>query len=186
MTHLVTEASTVHAISKHPTVDNHDLTSLTQIISSSSSLSKETSKNVIKRIPRLKRISQCEWTLYTLADPGEGPGRPAPLVFGPNWGPRGRKMFFETAPLLLLIWRSGYATGMNTWHYHYPCRPFIVLTSCCYFLRLPSRRFLPFSSDSPSIVSFFCSFYSQLPWVREVFLAYGGNFRCWPKPRWSL
>lgn len=59
VTHLVTEASTVHAISKHPTVDNHDLTSLTQIISSSSSLSKETSRNVIKRIPRLKRISQC-------------------------------------------------------------------------------------------------------------------------------
>ena len=65
------------------------------------------------------------------------------------------KVFFVTAPLLLLMWRSGCATGMNTWHYHYPCRPFIVLTSCCHFRRLPSLRFLSFSSDSPSIVSFF-------------------------------
>ena len=23
--------------------------------------------------------------------------------------------------------------------------------------------------------------FHNLPWVREVFLAYGGNFRCWPK-----
>ena len=161
MTHLVTEASTVHAISKHPTVDNHYLTSLTQIISSSSSLSKETSRNVIKRIPRLKRISQCEWTLYTVADPGEGPGRPAPPppCFYTKLRPEGpKKSFFATAPLLPLIWRSGCVTGINTWHYHYPCSPFLLfllLVLSSYFLRLPSLRVLSFSSDSPSIVSCF-------------------------------
>ena len=40
--------------------------------------------------------------LYSVvADPGEGPGEPAPppLIVRPNWGPGGRKFFFvETAP----------------------------------------------------------------------------------------
>ena len=30
----------------------------------------------------------------SVADPGEGPGGPAPRIFGPNCGPRGRKKFF--------------------------------------------------------------------------------------------
>ena len=39
-----------------------------------------------------------------VADPGEGPGGPAPppspsLIFRPNWGPKGRKKILETAPL---------------------------------------------------------------------------------------
>ena len=138
MTHLVTEASTVHAISKHPTVDNHDLTSLTQIISSSSSLSKETSRNVIKRIPRLKRISQCEWTLYTLADPGEGPGTPAPLVFRLNWGPRSRKIFFwdrPPPPPFLEVW-------MRHWYKHMTLSLSLSSLYCPYFLLLfPSPSF---------------------------------------------
>ena len=138
MTHLVTEASTVHAISKHPTVDNHDLTSLTQIISSSSSLSKETSRSVIKRIPRLKRISQCEWTLYTLADTGEGPGRPAPLVFRLNWGPRGRKSFFcdhPPPPPYLEVW-------MRHWYEHMTLSLSLPSLYCPYFLLLfPSPSF---------------------------------------------
>ena len=35
----------------------------------------------------------------TVADPGEGSGGPpAPLMLRPNWGPKGGKFFFETAP----------------------------------------------------------------------------------------
>ena len=130
----------MHAISKHPTVDNHDLTSLTQIISSSSSLSKETSRNVIKRIPRLKKISQCEWNLYTVADPGEWPGRPAPppLVFRPNRGPRGRKNLFLRSPppppYLEVL--------MRHWYKHMTLSLSFSSLHCPYFLLLfPSPSF---------------------------------------------
>ena len=57
-------------------------------------------------------------------DPGEpGPGGPAPLIFRPKWGPKGRKKFFwgQATPLSHglddrfpspppLIWRSGFAS----------------------------------------------------------------------------
>ena len=55
-----------------------------------------------------------------MADPGEGPGEAAaPPMFRPNWGPKGRKIFFDTPPPLSqglddqgpLIWRSGSATA---------------------------------------------------------------------------
>ena len=58
-----------------------------------------------------------------VADPGEGRGEPAPLIFIPKWGPKGRKKNFETAPPPLsqglddrptpspIIWRSRFATG---------------------------------------------------------------------------
>lgn len=59
VTLLATEASVVHLLSIHPAVVNTDLSSLVEVISSSSSLSKETSKNVKKRLPHLKRINQC-------------------------------------------------------------------------------------------------------------------------------
>ena len=32
--------------------------------------------------------------IYSVVDPGEA----APLIFGPNWGLKGRKNFLETAP----------------------------------------------------------------------------------------
>ena len=44
------------------------------------------------------------WSLSTrlisvaVADPGEGPGGPAPLIFRSNWDPRGRKIFFWRPP----------------------------------------------------------------------------------------
>ena len=47
---------------------------------------------------------------------GRGPGGPHPLFLRPNWGPMGRKIFFETAPPPFIsgsawpsppIWRSG-------------------------------------------------------------------------------
>ena len=35
----------------------------------------------------------------SVADPGEAPEGPAPLIFRPNWGPKGRKnVYLETAP----------------------------------------------------------------------------------------
>ena len=55
-----------------------------------------------------------------VADPGEGPRRPAPLIFRPKWGPKGRKKIFWRRPPPLsqslddrpspLIWRSGSVT----------------------------------------------------------------------------
>ena len=49
-----------------------------------------------------------------VADLGEGPVRPAPLILSLNWGPKGQKKFLETAfnpPLPQpLIWRSGSST----------------------------------------------------------------------------
>ena len=70
--------------------------------------------------------------LCAVANPGEGPGgtdppppsHPPPLTSRPNWGPKGRKKKFKTAPPYLmvwmtsppppppLIWRSGSATGL--------------------------------------------------------------------------
>ena len=41
-----------------------------------------------------------------------GPGGRAPLIFGPNWGPKGRKKLFLRPPPPL-IWRSGFATDPN-------------------------------------------------------------------------
>ena len=37
-------------------------------------------------------------TLIAVADPGEGPGGPGPLIFRPKWGPKGRKKFFWRPP----------------------------------------------------------------------------------------
>ena len=36
-------------------------------------------------------------------------------------------------------------------------------------------------AKSPNIVNFSAFMAALLPWVPEAFLAYGGNFRCWPK-----
>ena len=40
---------------------------------------------------------QFKWLHIPVADPGEGPRGPAPhpLIFRPNWGPKGRKSFFS-------------------------------------------------------------------------------------------
>ena len=67
-------------------------------------------------------FSNFPFNLITVADPGEG--SPC-LIFGPNWGPNGRKKFFwETAPPLILgsrwpgpplISMSGFGTGLANW-----------------------------------------------------------------------
>ena len=45
---------------------------------------------------------QFKWLHIPVADPGEGPRGPAPhpLIFRPNWGPKGRKSFFWDWALL--------------------------------------------------------------------------------------
>ena len=61
--------------------------------------------------------------LLTVANPGEGSGGPSPLIFRPNWGPKGKKIFWRPPPPIIsgfgwpgtplptpLIWRSGSAT----------------------------------------------------------------------------
>ena len=49
---------------------------------------------------------------------GEEP-RP-PLIFSPNWGPKGWEKFFETAPPPLPIWRSGSATALLSFRQYLP------------------------------------------------------------------
>ena len=41
-------------------------------------------------------------------------------------------------------------------------------------------------SAFPTPENFFTGTHHNLPWVPEVFPAYGGNFRCWPKADTSL
>ena len=36
--------------------------------------------------------------IYSVANPWEGPGGAAPLIFRQNWGLKGRKNFLEAAP----------------------------------------------------------------------------------------
>ncbi|KAL9952242.1 hypothetical protein ACROYT_G039465 [Oculina patagonica] len=59
VTHLATEASIVHLLSNNPAVDNFDLSSLMEVMSSASPLSEETSRNVKRRLRQLRKISQC-------------------------------------------------------------------------------------------------------------------------------
>ena len=45
--------------------------------------------------------------MTSVAVPGEGPGGPAPLIFTPNGGPKGRKKNLGTPPLYLRVWMTG-------------------------------------------------------------------------------
>ena len=71
------------------------------------------------------RSSRRQWPM---ADPGEVPGGPpAPLIFRPNWGPKGRKrFFFETAPsptpLYLRVWMTTSPAYLKVWIRHWPHR----------------------------------------------------------------
>ena len=47
------------------------------------------------KISALLRRRTTQWRIQ-----GRGPGDRSPLIFGPNWGPRGRKNFFRRPPLL--------------------------------------------------------------------------------------
>ena len=78
----------------------------------------------------LKRCSHSRQPL-SVVDPGEGPGGAlAPLIFGPNWGPKSRKkFFFQTGSPLIsgsgwpppLIWMSE-----DVWY----SKPQLLLLNC--------------------------------------------------------
>ena len=51
------------------------------------------------RFDILTRGTVFQYGAVAVADPGEGPGGGLPLIFRPNWGPKGQKFFFlETVP----------------------------------------------------------------------------------------
>lgn len=59
ITHLVTETSTLHLLARQPGIERFQLASLTEVISSAHTLTEELSKKVRKRMPNIKRITQC-------------------------------------------------------------------------------------------------------------------------------
>ena len=95
---------------------------------------------------------------------GRGPGGPSPLVFRPNWGPRGRKSFFcdhPPPPPYLEVW-------MRHWYEHMTLSLSLSSLYCPYFLLLfPSLSFaslpllLQWQSFHRVLFFCFCSFYSQ-------------------------
>ena len=74
--------------------------------------------------PGQKQVNQLLLGATAVADPEEGPGGPgSPLIFKPNWGPKGgKKNFWDQDPLFQglddrppprpLIWKSGSAIGL--------------------------------------------------------------------------
>ena len=90
---------------------------------------------------------------------GRGPGGPSPLVFRPNWGPRGRKSFFcdhPPPPPYLEVW-------MRHWYEHMTLSLSLSSLYCPYFLLLfpsPSFASLPllFQWQSFHRVFFFVHF----------------------------
>ena len=50
----------MHLLSHNPAVNNFNLSSLVEVMSSASVLGEETSRNVQKRLPKLRRMSQCK------------------------------------------------------------------------------------------------------------------------------
>lgn len=88
VTHLIAEASVVHLLSHNPAVDNFNLSSLVEVMSSASVLSEETSRNLQKRLPKLRRISQCygmtEITGMSHMTPSDDPKHGSVGVLLPN------------------------------------------------------------------------------------------------------
>ena len=117
----------------------------------------------------------------TVAGPGEGqaPHPPPPLIFRPNWGPKGRKKTFGDCPPPL-IWMSGFATAgiipkvaknkkLTFKTVNYWSNKFSTATLICN----------PFqSSSSLSIRAFFyigCVFYTFLSSFEQLFLKFTQN-----------
>ena len=87
--------------------------------------------------------------------PGARPHPPPPLIFRPNWGPKGRKQFFERPPAHPLFSRFGSGSGSGfysiTWRtiarsagykiYFFPCR--------CDIIRFFEFILLGYSSTAP-------------------------------------
>ena len=63
----------------------------------------------------------CKLDGNSVADPGEGPGGPAPLISRLNWGSKGRKLFLETPPpprLYLRVWMTAPSPYLKVWIRH--------------------------------------------------------------------
>ena len=54
----------------------------------------------------------------SVADPGEAPEGPAPLIFRPNWGPKGRKNVFWRPRPSPSIKGSGLPAPLPFWATH--------------------------------------------------------------------
>ena len=71
------------------------------------------------------------FVITSVADPGEGPGGPAPLIFRPKWGPMGGKKFFSRpAPRYLRVWMTGRPpppSYLKVWIRHWTSLPADVL-----------------------------------------------------------
>ena len=61
--------------------------------------------------------------IYAVADPAEGTGGPALLIFRPIWGPKGRKNYLRPPPPPL-IWRS------RSRHCYGLCYTVVILLKC--------------------------------------------------------
>ena len=69
-----------------------------------------------------------EFHKHSVADPGGGRGARPPLIFRPNWGPKGRKIFFDTAPLprYLRVWMTAPPPYLKVWIRHWQCSTFVI------------------------------------------------------------
>ena len=76
-------------------------------------------------------------TNKSVADPGEGPGGRPPLMFGPSWGPKGRKIFLgDGPPLHLRVWITEPPPPyLKVWIQH--CKSYYFL---CLGLRLTCKK----------------------------------------------
>ena len=92
-----------------------------------------------------------------VADPGEGPREPAPppppLIFRPNWGPKGRKNSFgDRAAPFLRVWMTGapFISGSRSGTDLFPsCERIVILpilyVSTCSFVSFVSSLYLEFT-----------------------------------------
>ena len=62
----------------------------------------------------------CKLDGNSVADPGEGPGGPAPLISWLNWGSKGRKLFLDPPPprLYLRVWMTAPSPYLKVWIRH--------------------------------------------------------------------
>ena len=62
----------------------------------------------------------CKLDGNSVADPGEGPGGPAPLISRLNWGSKGRKLFLEDPPppLYLRVCMTAPSPYLKVWIRH--------------------------------------------------------------------
>ena len=78
-------------------------------------------------------FSNFPFNLITVADPGEG--SPC-LIFGPNWGPNGRKNSFgrQAHPTYLRVGMTGPPAYLNVWIWHWISQlnhGFFYQVNCC-------------------------------------------------------